>query len=87
MGWDGRSGCDGEPRWESCGLVTEDLDGLGGVRLSSLLPSLSLSLSFPKTPAAGGSCSVPCPALPCPASTAYLTWLPTYLASLPILPS
>lgn len=66
MGWDGRSGCDGEPRWESCGLVTEDLDGLGGVRLSSDFPvSLSLSLSQKRLllVALAAFLALPCPAL------------------------
>lgn len=78
MGWDGRSGCDGEPRWESsCRLVTEDLDRLGGVRLSSHFPvSLSKRLLLV---ALAVFLALPC--IYC------LPNLGTYLASLLILPS
>lgn len=79
MGWDGRSGCDGEPRWESsCRLVTEDLDRLGGVRLSPTSQSLSLSKRLLLVALAVFL------ALPC---IYCLLNLGTYLASLLILPS
>lgn len=82
MGWDewAMANRDGK----AAALVTEDLDGLGGVRFASPTTSQSSqSLSLQQTPAHCSCCcwllqhSLPCPALPC-LPTIYQTYLPRY---------